>query len=259
MTRIQDHLEAATEALRHEAAGILIDGVATGIERFDRVTGGLHPGTVNAVAGRSMSGKTAFAVGAVAFAVQLGHPVVWVSGAESPAFLTQRLLAREARWRRDQVRRGVFGEQDRARLESARETLAKAAITFAPFGAGLVGIIEGCKRPGVATLTVLDGVAVTPEAARDLAAATGSALLVTLPFDGPAAAHQPSLAWAAAATTYLRLSASQEDDHILVRAALLVHRRGACPPAWALGLLDGIMHNVATEEDMPTPTYRQSS
>lgn len=77
--------------------GLVSKGIPTGFADFDRLTGGLQPGSLNIVAARPSMGKTAFALNiAQNVAVKQEVPVLIFSLEMSAEQLAQRLLSAEA-------------------------------------------------------------------------------------------------------------------------------------------------------------------
>lgn len=84
-----------------EAAGRVFDaitngvapGVATGLQDYDRLTGGLHPGNLVVLGGRPGNGKSALALTIADLLAQTGERVCYISLEMTAEELAQRLIA----------------------------------------------------------------------------------------------------------------------------------------------------------------------
>lgn len=97
--------------------------IPTGLPGLDRLLdGGLRPGTVNQLVGRTSAGKTSLVLQAVrATAFGAGANALHVTAEEDYDGITRRLIAAECGVRKDHLYRPErFTEQDRAVLEAER-------------------------------------------------------------------------------------------------------------------------------------------
>ncbi|WP_029165323.1 replicative DNA helicase [Aminiphilus circumscriptus] len=106
-----------------------VTGTATSFVDFDRITGGLQPGSLNIVAARPSMGKTAFALNvAQGAAVNGKRPVLLFSLEMGAEQLVQRMLGAEARINIHDLRTGTFHESAWDSLAEAAGRLAQAPI-----------------------------------------------------------------------------------------------------------------------------------
>ena len=109
--------------------GALVTGVPTGYDDFDRLTGGLQPGSLNILAARPSMGKTALALNiAQNAAVRGGLPVLVFSLEMGAEQLAQRLLGSEAKVNIHDLRTGRFHESAWENLAAAAGTLSEAPL-----------------------------------------------------------------------------------------------------------------------------------
>lgn len=110
-------------------AGEAVTGVSTGFADFDRLTGGLQPGSLNIVAARPSMGKTALALNIAQYAsVRKKVPVLVFSLEMGAEQLVQRLLGSEARINIHDLRTGTFHEKAWESLAEAAGVLAQAPL-----------------------------------------------------------------------------------------------------------------------------------
>ena len=110
-------------------AGEAVTGVSTGFADFDRLTGGLQPGSLNIVAARPSMGKTALALNIAQYAsVRKKVPVLVFSLEMGAEQLVQRLLGSEARINIHDLRTGTFHENAWESLAEAAGVLAQAPL-----------------------------------------------------------------------------------------------------------------------------------
>ncbi len=106
-----------------------VTGVMTGFDDFDRLTGGLQPGSLNILAARPSMGKTALALNfARNVAVKSNAPVLIFSLEMGAEQLVQRMLGSEARVNIQDLRTGNFAKEDWEKLTAAAGRLTKAPI-----------------------------------------------------------------------------------------------------------------------------------
>ncbi|ACZ18891.1 replicative DNA helicase [Thermanaerovibrio acidaminovorans DSM 6589] len=111
------------------ASGSIVTGVPTGFDDFDRLTGGLQPGSLNILAARPSMGKTAFALNIAQNAAVRGRTPVLIFSLEMGAEqLAQRLLGAEAGVNIHDLRTGRFPESCWDKLARAAGTLSEAPL-----------------------------------------------------------------------------------------------------------------------------------
>ena len=145
---VQTLREAMQETFRRitkaTERGARITGIATGFDRYDRITSGLHDGELTIVAARPGMGKTSFVLNLaanVASPQQLegaqdpnerweepGHGVVFFSLEMPSEQIANRLLCSEARVDVSRVRTGMLTPSDWSKLTQAAAHLANLNI-----------------------------------------------------------------------------------------------------------------------------------
>lgn len=104
-----------------------VQGLATGLNDFDRMTNGLRPGQLVIVAARPGMGKTCFCLQAARNFAEQG-PVAMFSLEMNAVELASRLICSETPLNLARVRDGFLGKSDLPRLNSAITSLAKLGI-----------------------------------------------------------------------------------------------------------------------------------
>lgn len=124
---VVDLLDRIQELADHDHPGFT--GVATGFKDLDRLMNGLQPGTLSILAGRPLSGKSAFAL-AVAQHVGTveGLPVALFSMATTAAQTLERLVCTLGRIEPTHLRTGELEDEEWPRLTEAIERLRHASI-----------------------------------------------------------------------------------------------------------------------------------
>jgi replicative DNA helicase len=133
---------------RHTGEQMAISGLPTGFTDLDEITAGLQNSEMILVAARPSVGKTAFALGMVRnIAVDMGHPVFFVSLEQSRIELAERLLCCQARVDSHRLRRGTLSSDDMTRLIEAGGVLrnAKLFIDDTP-GQSMLRIAANARR-----------------------------------------------------------------------------------------------------------------
>jgi replicative DNA helicase len=106
-----------------------VTGLATGFEKFDQNTAGLHPANLIVVAGAASMGKSSFCLNiATHVALELKKPVAIFSLEMSKEELLQRMLCSEARVNLHKVRTGFLAKNDFTYLTNAAARLSEAPI-----------------------------------------------------------------------------------------------------------------------------------
>lgn len=96
-----DQIKAARESTESTS------GIPTGFLELDRMTAGMHPGTLIIVAARPAMGKTAFSLSmARNMAVQFGKPVAFFSMEMTGEELAMRLISGESRIESEKLKKG---------------------------------------------------------------------------------------------------------------------------------------------------------
>lgn len=124
---VVDMLDRIMELSDHDFPGFT--GVATGFLDIDNLINGLQPGTLTILAGRPLSGKSAFAL-AVAQHVGTveGLPVAFFSMATKASHTTERLVCTLGRIEPTHLRTGQLVDEEWPKLTEAIERLRHASI-----------------------------------------------------------------------------------------------------------------------------------
>lgn len=124
--RVSMAWEAVDEAidLAHRAsASQVTTGWPTGIEGYDEMTGGLHPGQLVVIAARPGMGKSALATTIARNLALAGRPTLLCSPEMSRIEVAQRLIASQAMVPLDQLRRGGLKHGETKRMLQAGQAL----------------------------------------------------------------------------------------------------------------------------------------
>lgn len=114
---------------RFHSPAAKVNGVPSGFDDFERITGGFQPGSLNILAARPSMGKTAFALGiALNAAVEHSIPVLMFSLEMSAEQLVLRMLGARARINIHDLKTGVFHENSWHDLAEAAGELSSAPI-----------------------------------------------------------------------------------------------------------------------------------
>ncbi|MCF7936110.1 MAG: replicative DNA helicase, partial [Synergistales bacterium] len=106
-----------------------VTGTSTGFTDFDRITGGMQPGSLNIIAARPSMGKTAFALNlAQHAAIAKGKASLIFSLEMSAEQLVQRLLGSEAKVNIHDLRSGTFHQSAWDKLAEAAGRLSESPI-----------------------------------------------------------------------------------------------------------------------------------
>ena len=120
--------EAAAAAMAEaEAAGEAgtVIGANSGIPALDAITGGLRPGEIMTLGGRTGGGKSTLAYNYSAHIAKAGGAVVIVSGEMPPKQMAKRFLQAEAEVGGNKLRGGRLGPEDWDALNAATIELTK--------------------------------------------------------------------------------------------------------------------------------------
>jgi replicative DNA helicase len=166
------------EVHRAAAAGSAITGIATGIDRYDRLTLGLHAGQLTIVAARPGVGKTAFAGSACRTIVDRNVGVLFVSLEMTREELLFREISRRTRIDATMLKLGQlsgsqWGAFHRAAVEVGERPLwidDRAGLTVQQIRERVLGALDECKAKkhvlGVVVVDYLQKVAVPQEQRR---------------------------------------------------------------------------------------------
>jgi len=114
---------------RFHSPAAKVNGVPSGFDDFESITGGFQPGSLNILAARPSMGKTAFALGvALNAAVEHSIPVLIFSLEMSAEQLVLRMLGSRAKINIHDLKTGVFHENSWQGLAEAAGELSSAPI-----------------------------------------------------------------------------------------------------------------------------------
>jgi len=128
---LSDNMKAMAEASQR---GAQITGLATGFDRYDRMTAGLHAGELTVLAARPGMGKTSLAINMaanIASVVEEGeHPnaVAFLSIEMPGGPVVNRWLCSEARVDHSKVRTGMLTPSDWNKLTAASAAMAQMPV-----------------------------------------------------------------------------------------------------------------------------------
>ena len=106
-----------------------ITGVATGFQKFDNLTAGLHGGELVIIAGRPSMGKTTLAMNIAENAAIAGNvPTAIFSMEMSSEQLAFRMIGSIGRVNQSKLRTGRFSDEDWTRINSAVAIMSQAPI-----------------------------------------------------------------------------------------------------------------------------------
>ncbi len=103
-------------------------GVDTGLRHLNHIILGLQKSELIIIAARPSMGKTSFALNLALNAAKTNAAVLFASLEMSEPQLTDRLLCTQARFDSNRVRKAFIGDQEFARLQSAREQLRNVPL-----------------------------------------------------------------------------------------------------------------------------------
>lgn len=121
-------------------------GIPTGFYDLDRATGGLRPGQLIVVAGRTSMGKTAFAGSLVLNAVAAGHTTLVCSIEMARLELTDRYMSAVSRIDATFIRDGAIAVNDWPRINRGVAELAERPLWIDDRAELTVGQIRGAAR-----------------------------------------------------------------------------------------------------------------
>lgn len=122
-----DTLLAARQAVEDREAGepTGATGLPTGLAPLDRLTGGLEPGDLWVLAGRTSQGKTSLAL---QIALTQQTPVLFVSAEVTAERLGRKALASRAAVPVPKMRMGALDDHDLERMEAALNALGRSQV-----------------------------------------------------------------------------------------------------------------------------------
>ena len=127
--------KAVAEAIEHAdkvKAGEAPPGLLTGFGMIDRATGGMQPGDLWTLAGRTSVGKTAFALAIAANVAQQGGGVLCVSAEMDKRSLANRILQAHSRIDASRLRCGNIDEIEHKERAAAAAEIDKWRLAFQP-------------------------------------------------------------------------------------------------------------------------------
>lgn len=125
----KDMMFHAADRLERRRRGEMTSGLATGYAALDSMTGGLRPGEVTILAGRTSMGKTALACNILEHVViSEGKPALLVSLEMSEAEVSDRLLCSVARVDSQRVRKGDYSDEDGRHLAEASAKIGESRL-----------------------------------------------------------------------------------------------------------------------------------
>lgn len=122
------------------------EGLPTGIAPLDRMTGGLEPGDLWVLAGRTSQGKTSLAL---QIALAQTVPVLFVSAEVTGLRLARKALASRAGLSVPKIRLGLVDDGDVTRLQGALDELGRAQVLVddrSRTPAAILATIRACAR-----------------------------------------------------------------------------------------------------------------
>lgn len=129
---IQEAVIPALEAIEraaNRAQGGAVTGIPTGIEDFDKMTGGLQPGELVVIGARPSQGKTALAMNIAEYAAEFHAKRSLLFSLEmTTSAITQRMIASRAGVDSKQIRLGWVSVADHNRMLKAGEEIERLSI-----------------------------------------------------------------------------------------------------------------------------------
>lgn len=139
----------------HERAGGGIAGIATGFDRFDKQTGGLHDGDLTIIAARPGLGKTSLVMGVCDNVTERGYAGVVFSLEMPKDQLVARLLCTRGRVDLSKARLGNFHANDWRKLTQAGSEIFPRHMYIDDQGGQTLEMIRAKLRRMVAKLSRL--------------------------------------------------------------------------------------------------------
>ncbi len=136
----------ALDGIEKRAAGQSLRGVSTGFHGLDNLTGGLQPGEVTILAGRTSMGKTAMALNIVRNVSEQQRVILFSMEMDSLS-MSERLLAMVAKCDLYRMRSGTIGAEGRQELIEAAEVIHDLKIRIDDTSGRTVSQIASiCRR-----------------------------------------------------------------------------------------------------------------
>lgn len=126
--------------------GLRPDGVATGLDAFDRFTLGLERGKMHVLGGRPGMGKTVFTMQLALNVAAQGQGVVFVSAEMDKKELGQRALSNESRVPIGDILAGNVRRDEWAQLSTAARDLSQLPLVVVHRPGGTIGQIRSSVR-----------------------------------------------------------------------------------------------------------------
>ncbi len=147
ITSIQDLLVEAFDKIDARLEHGEGEGVPTGFQDLDNLTGGLHGSEFVVLAARPSMGKTALATNiAEHVAIEANVPTLFVSLEMAKLELAQRMLCSQGRIDASKFRSGFLSKEDRSKLVEASAKLGKAPFFVDDTPARTCTEIAACAR-----------------------------------------------------------------------------------------------------------------
>lgn len=138
-------------------AGTGITGLETGFRDLDLATGGLQPGNLLVVGGRTSMGKTSWALNiAHHVALHVQRPVLIFSLEMSMSDVSERLICQDARVSMSHYRLGDLCDLDMQRIQDAKARIETAPITIDDRGSVTSKDIRVIARQHRPALVIVD-------------------------------------------------------------------------------------------------------
>ncbi len=155
LTRLGDGLDAYLDALERRAEHGS-DGLLTAWPNFDKITGGLHPGSLTTIAARPGMGKSDVATHLARNIAGTGAPVLFVSIEMSTTELNHRWVAAEAEVTATDLTAGTITPADWKRIAPALTALEALPLHVDDDPAATLASIRAAARRTGARLVIVD-------------------------------------------------------------------------------------------------------
>jgi len=158
--QIRDVVRESLESIEKRQKDGRVAGVLTGFSALDETLGGLLPGQLIIVAGRTSMGKTSLAVNIATNVARINVPVLIVSLEMTRMEITERIMCATAEVSSYKVRNGTFNADERRKLVSVSAAISQLPLWIddAPTrGVAEIGALaRRLKRRGGLGLVVVD-------------------------------------------------------------------------------------------------------
>lgn len=117
--------------MKARETGSRVTGLPTGFNELDMTTGGLQPGNLLIVGGRTSMGKTSWSLNIAHYvALHMQQPVLIFSLEMSARDISERLVCQEAKTNLSLYRVGDLNDDEMRRVQAAKTRVANAPITI---------------------------------------------------------------------------------------------------------------------------------